>query len=151
MGEKAAGKAKMIKEKEGTGTHRMTRKKRRIREAREAAAEMMEEYYDGPEIQSELSQKQIAREHKREQSEREVERRDMSIHDHDVRKAKKQKLRMLQRMPRARATKEPRAVTNSEASTQNWLERKERIIRRTTNSSQRVNIGAAKIRSNYKI
>lgn len=92
--EKAAEKAKMIKEKEGTGKHRMTRKKRRIREAREMAAEMMEEDYDGPEIQSELSQKQIARERKREQSEREMESRDMSIHDHDVRKAKKRKGRV---------------------------------------------------------
>ena len=71
----------------------MTRKKRRIREAREMANMGDDEDYGGPEIQTELSQKQIARERKREQSEKEMERRDMSIHDQDMKRTKKRKAR----------------------------------------------------------
>lgn len=89
--ERAAEKAKIIAEKVGTGKHRMTRKKRRIREAREMAQSMGDDEYDAPEGETEFSQKQHAKEHKRKQSEKEMERRDRSIHDEDVRRAKKRK------------------------------------------------------------
>ena len=89
--EAAAEKARMIAEKVGTGKHRMTRKKRRIREAREMFQNMSDDEYDAQEGQTESSQKQLAKEHKRKQSEKELERRDMSIHDEDVRRAKKRK------------------------------------------------------------
>jgi len=85
----------LIAEKVGTGTHRMTRHKRRIREAREMFMGNHEDGDDQPDIPSELSQRKVAREQKREMFEKERVTRDKSIHDEDVeRKARKRKGRV---------------------------------------------------------
>ena len=65
----------------------MTRKKRRVREAREMFMDDGDEDDDGPDFQPELSQKKIAREQKREISEKQKVNRDKSIHDEDVERA----------------------------------------------------------------
>ena len=91
--EAAVEKAQMIKDKVGTGTHRMTRKKRRIREAREMFQNMSDDEFDGQDGPTEISQKQLAKEHKRNLEEKEMQSRDMSIHDQDVQRAKKRKAR----------------------------------------------------------
>jgi ATP-dependent RNA helicase DDX27 len=84
----AIEKAKMIAEKVGTGKHRMTRKKRRIREAREMFMNQSDDDDDGPDFhQTEISQKQTAKEHKRKLAEREKARRDRSIYDEDTERA----------------------------------------------------------------
>jgi ATP-dependent RNA helicase DDX27 len=85
--EAAAEKARLIKEKEGTGTHRMTRKKRRAREA----MEMLEGDNGGddgaPAVPKLPSMKKAAREHKRELQEKENAKLSKSIHDEDVERA----------------------------------------------------------------
>merc|ERR1712176_426435 len=94
--EAAKEKAKLIAEKVGTGTHRMSRKKRRIRDAREYFKNIGDDDDNMTEFNSEISQKQMAREKKREMDEERRAKRDRSIHDEDVEKAaRKQKRRGL--------------------------------------------------------
>jgi len=94
--EAAREKAKMIAEKVGTGTHRMSRKKRRIRDAREYFMNADDDDDNRPEWKSEVSQKQMAREKKRQMDEEQRTKRDRSIHDEDIeRSARKQKRRGL--------------------------------------------------------
>lgn len=91
--EAAVEKAKMIREKIGTGTHRMTRKKRRAREARE----FFENADDGEEGDGEAAaprapaMKKIAREHKRDLDEKKREKSSRSINDIDVERPKKKR------------------------------------------------------------
>jgi ATP-dependent RNA helicase DDX27 len=91
--EAAAEKAKLIREKVGTGTHRMTRKKRRSREARE----FFENTDDGDDdnedtaAQRAPSMKKIAREHKRDLEEKEREKSNRSIHDINAEVPKKKR------------------------------------------------------------
>lgn len=87
--EAATEKAQLIRDKVGTGTHRMTRKKRRVREAMEMMKEMRDED-DGEGFKIE-PQHQVAKEHKRDLIKQEKERRDMSIHDHDLERAAKKR------------------------------------------------------------
>ena len=97
--EAATLKAKTIAEKVGTGLHRMTRKKRRAREAKQMLMEHQEEMRrnneeDGGEVGGEgvPSMKQVAREKRREQEDRERERNQLSINDMDMeREAKRRK------------------------------------------------------------
>ncbi|KAL3923355.1 MAG: hypothetical protein SGILL_001707 [Bacillariaceae sp.] len=90
--EAAAEKAKLIKEKAGTGTHRMTRKKRRAREEKEAfQAQFVDEEGEGGEPPRLPSIKKAARDQKREVSEREMVNLNKSIHDEDVERAAKRK------------------------------------------------------------
>eukprot|EP00980_Cylindrotheca_fusiformis_P029441 scaffold23476_cov125-Cylindrotheca_fusiformis.AAC.9 len=91
--EAAAEKAKMIREKFGTGTHRMTRKKRRAREAKEYIENMDDE--DG-ETEDNAPQrtpsiKKVAREHKRDLEQKEREKNSKSVHDLDVERPKKKR------------------------------------------------------------
>ena len=88
---KATEKAKLIAEKVGTGKHRMTRKKRRIREAREMFMGGSDDEDGGTDFHSELSQKKTAREHKRKLSEKEMLKRDKSIHDQDIERLSRKK------------------------------------------------------------
>ena len=90
--EAAAEKAKLIKEKIGTGTHRMTRKKRRAREEREAFQSSRSDDEDnGMEQQRLPSIKKAARDHKREASERERMKLSKSIHDEHIERAAKKR------------------------------------------------------------
>jgi ATP-dependent RNA helicase DDX27 len=91
--EAASEKARLIREKVGTGTHRMTRKKRRAREAREFF-----EHVDGggdddyeESAPNTPSMKKIAREHKRKLAEKEREYVNKSVHDIDLEGAAKKK------------------------------------------------------------
>ena len=81
-------------EKVGTGSHRMTRKKRRAREARQ----MLEEHLAGEDANDNEDSgpvipnfKKVARDHKREMAERAKEKTNRSIHDEDVERAKKKR------------------------------------------------------------
>jgi len=89
--EAATEKAKLIAEKAGTGKHRMTRKKRRAREAREMFENMDDGDNDEPVFQPEISMKKAAREHKREAFEKEKIKNNKSIHDEDVERASKKR------------------------------------------------------------
>ena len=92
--EAAAEKARMIKEKVGTGTHRMTRKKRRAREAREFFENMDTGDDDNDEESTQRlpSIKKLAREQKRDVERKQREKSNKSIHEMDQeRVAKKRK------------------------------------------------------------
>lgn len=89
--EAAAEKAKLIAEKAGTGKHRMTRKKRRAREAREMFENMDDGDNDEPAFQPEISMKKAAREHKRDAIEKEKIKNNRSVHDEDVERAAKKR------------------------------------------------------------
>jgi ATP-dependent RNA helicase DDX27 len=93
--EAATEKANLIAEKVGTGMHRMTRKKRRAREAKEYfenGGDDEDEMNDVPLPQN--SMKQAAREQKRDIHEKERVMSSKSIHDEDVeRKSKKRKVK----------------------------------------------------------
>ena len=99
--EVAAEKQRIIAEKVGTGLHRMTRKKRRLREAKEESLayqkEMLEEMEEGgpkPKNMVTLDYDYgTARSVKREQAKREAERFNKSIHEEDMENAKKQRRR----------------------------------------------------------
>jgi ATP-dependent RNA helicase DDX27 len=85
-------KAKMIAEKVGTGTHRMTRKKRRKRDA----LAMLEEDDDGGSdgekaINRQASAKASAKAHKQEQREKEMHKLSKSLHDLDEERRSKKK------------------------------------------------------------
>jgi ATP-dependent RNA helicase DDX27 len=88
--EAATEKAQLIRDKVGTGTHRMTRKKRRVREAMEMMNDMRDDDDDGNDFQPE-SQKQVAKEHKRDIIEKAKVKRDMSLHDQDLERAAKKR------------------------------------------------------------
>lgn len=98
--EAMAEKARLIAEKVGTGTHRMTRKKRRAREAREdllrGQAEQKEEAETkGDKAKRILTDKVIkttARATKRENQRKQINERETSVHDDDLRVIKKQKV-----------------------------------------------------------
>lgn len=91
--EAAAEKARLIKEKVGTGTHRMTRKKRRAREARQMVEELYNEMEadEGEDLHKPPPTKKSVREHKREVEIREHEKYEKSIHDEDLERAAKKK------------------------------------------------------------
>jgi len=91
--ETAAEKAKLIAEKIGTGVHRMTRTKRRRREAKEMFESGGDEEDKMAEPPPQLtSMKQAAREHKRDIQEKERFKSIRSVHEDDVeRKSKKRK------------------------------------------------------------
>ncbi|KAL3941047.1 MAG: hypothetical protein SGBAC_004529 [Bacillariaceae sp.] len=87
--EAAIEKAKMIKEKVGTGVHRMSRKKRRAREAMEFLNSVNDDEEDnGPEIEN---QKSVAREAKRKLEDRQRDKSKMSVYDIDKSNKKKRK------------------------------------------------------------
>jgi ATP-dependent RNA helicase DDX27 len=88
----AAEKQKMIADKVGTGTHRMTRKKRRAREAREDMAEANQgdgDDDDGDRPPPMPSAKSIARGFKRKEEQAARDLNAMSTHDYDVAAEKK--------------------------------------------------------------
>ncbi|KAL3757902.1 hypothetical protein ACHAWU_002822 [Discostella pseudostelligera] len=97
--EATAERKRMIEEKVGTGTHRMTRKKRRaqearamFQEAREEAAEKEEE--TGKKSKKAFTEGQIkgsARASKKQEAQREKDRAARSINDDDLRKERKRK------------------------------------------------------------
>lgn len=92
--EAAVEKARMIAEKVGTGTHRMTRKKRRAREAVMALESMQEDEggeSSGRPVMKLPSIKQAAREKKREAEEKKVEKFNKSIFEEDIERAKKKR------------------------------------------------------------
>ena len=96
--EAMAEKARLIAEKVGTGTHRMTRKKRRAREAKEdllrAQTEQKEEAEEkGVRAQKPVTDKVIkttARAAKRESQRQQINERETSVDDDDRRLIKKQ-------------------------------------------------------------
>ena len=99
--EAAKEKAKLIAEKVGTGTHRMTRKKRRARETKEDQLRFQdEERQDAEEsgrtaksVVTDKAIKVTARAQKKEIIVKSIERNAQSIHDEDVAiKQKKQKI-----------------------------------------------------------
>ena len=92
--EAATEKARLIAEKVGTGTHRMSRKKRRAREAKSTFDKMNEgEAGDGTEGPAKKvpSIKQVVRAKKREAEEMIVEKFKKSVYDEDVERAKKKR------------------------------------------------------------
>lgn len=85
--EAATEKARKIAEKVGTGTHRMTRKKRRAREAK-----MILEGNENDDEEVVIpSQKIVAREKKREAEEKAREKYTKSVYDEDMERAKKKR------------------------------------------------------------
>ena len=91
----AAEKAKVISEKAGKGLHRMTRKKRRAREALEALSEHPN-FREGDEASSSAkttSMKGAARAHKREKEHNEMARQKMTLQDLDIDREKSAKKR----------------------------------------------------------
>jgi ATP-dependent RNA helicase DDX27 len=84
-------KAKMIAEKVGTGTHRMTRKKRRKREALADLEEDGGGGSDGDEAPSRPSAKAQAKAHKQEQQKKEMSKLSKSLHDLDEERRSRKK------------------------------------------------------------
>lgn len=81
---------KQIAEKAGTGMHRMTRKKRRAREALEGLAAGEEEDGEGEKSDKSVNIKLKARKKKREEEELRLKKHEKdSLHDRDVAKQKK--------------------------------------------------------------
>lgn len=97
--EKAAEKQKLIAEKVGTGMHRMTRKKRRLRQAKEEMMEMEREAKEelnetgrrSKKVMTENAQKSSAKSHKKRLGEREKEREAMSLQEEGVELKRKKK------------------------------------------------------------
>lgn len=97
--EATAERKRMIEEKVGTGTHRMTRKKRRAQEARAMFKEAKEEEAEREEETGKKSKKAFtegqikgsARASKKQEAWREKELSSRSINDDDLRKEKKRK------------------------------------------------------------
>ncbi len=98
--EAAAMKQQMIAEKVGTGQHRMTRKKRRMREAKQELLEMEREAKETLEetgqrskkVMTQNAMKSTAKSHKRQLDEKVKEQEAMSLYDEELgRKAKKKK------------------------------------------------------------
>lgn len=93
---------KLMEEKIGTGTHRMTRKKRRAQETREMLKEVREETAQmeketgkkSNKVFTEAGQKGSARASKRKGAEVEKELADRSVHEDDKRKERKRKQRL---------------------------------------------------------
>lgn len=89
--EAAAMKQQLIAEKVGTGKHRMTRKKRRMREAKEEILEMEREAKESYEetgqrskkVMSQNAMKSTAKTHKRQLDEKQKERESLSIYEQD--------------------------------------------------------------------
>lgn len=87
--EAAAMKQQLISEKVGTGNHRMTRKKRRMREAKEEILEMEREAKQSYEetgqrskkVMSQNAIKSSAKSHKRQLDEKQKEKESMSLYD----------------------------------------------------------------------
>jgi len=96
-----AERKKLMEEKAGTGTHRMTRKKRRAQEARamfleakEEAAEMEQETgKKSKKVFTESEIKGSARASKRKEAQREKELASRSVNDDDARRERKRKQR----------------------------------------------------------
>lgn len=99
--EKAAEKQKMIAEKVGTGLHRMTRKKRRMRDAKEEILAMQQEAHEefeetgarGGHFMTQDAMKLGAKAVKRSQQEKQAEYEQKSVYDEDMEKKKKRQLR----------------------------------------------------------
>jgi len=99
--EKAAEKQKMIAEKVGTGLHRMSRKKRRLREAKEMVLEMQQEAREEfeesgvrmPHFMTDDAQKLGAKAMRREQQEKQAEYEQKSMYEEDMEKKKKRQLK----------------------------------------------------------
>ena len=99
--EAAAEKQRMIAEKVGTGMHRMTRKKRRAREAKEEALQMQEEMREEQvemgrrpgQVVTEESMKGSARAAKRQEARKEKEHSRKSLYDEDQERESKRKQR----------------------------------------------------------
>ena len=98
--EAAAMKQQLIVEKVGTGKHRMTRKKRRMREAKEDLLEMEREARDTMEetgqrskkVMTQSAMKSTAKSHKRQISEKLKEKESLSVYDEEIeRQVKKAK------------------------------------------------------------
>ena len=97
--EAAKEKKRMIEEKVGTGTHRMTRKKRRAQQAREdmlegqeeARREMEESGKKSKNIFSEAAIKGSAKASRKKDAQREKELASMSVHDEDMKLEQKRK------------------------------------------------------------
>mmetsp|Transcript_26552 Transcript_26552/g.64720 ORF Transcript_26552/g.64720 Transcript_26552/m.64720 type:complete len:852 (-) Transcript_26552:2372-4927(-) len=88
--EAALEKARMIKEKVGTGTHRMSRKKRRAREAMEFLNSVNED--EGEDNRGEIeNQKSVAREAKRKLEDKHRDKSNMSVYDLDMERKKKKR------------------------------------------------------------
>merc|ERR1712166_1334087 len=162
--ETAAEKAKLIAEKVGTGTHRMTRKKRRAREAKEMFESGGDEEDEMAEPPPQMtSMKQAAREHKRDIHEKEKVKSSRSIHEDDVeRKSKKrrgkaasdalgdsslfgeEKVAYAPKRKRAMKKKELKAHTISVTLTTKTTGKRKRKSEHTTSSNQRVNTSVVK-------
>mmetsp|Transcript_21764 Transcript_21764/g.52623 ORF Transcript_21764/g.52623 Transcript_21764/m.52623 type:complete len:941 (+) Transcript_21764:72-2894(+) len=99
--EATAERKRLMNEKAGTGTHRMTRKKRRAQEARamfleareEEAAMEEETGKKSKKVFSESGQRQSARASKRKEAQQEREIAGRSLNDDDLRKERKKKQR----------------------------------------------------------
>ena len=97
--EAALEKARMIKEKAGTGMHRMSRKKKRRREALEIFNEHNNQENDDDDHDDDAfpkalpSIKSAARAQKKKSQERQMSKYEKSIHDEDVEYERKQKKR----------------------------------------------------------
>jgi hypothetical protein len=111
--EKYLQKQEEIKAKVGTGIHRMTRKKRRMREAREEFDEMHEEAMDEYEdtgqkskmIMTQNAMKSAAKSHKREADEKRRQQEAKSLRDEDIeRKQKRKKVKTAKKRKGAFAT-----------------------------------------------
>ena len=113
--EAAAEKQRMIAEKVGRGKHRMTRKKRRAREAKEEAFHMQEEMMQEEEevgknpgkVVTEQSMKSSARIAKRDEARRATERSLRSLHDEDRERERRQ--------PDARKKRSPKGASAGDA------------------------------------
>jgi ATP-dependent RNA helicase DDX27 len=96
--ERYLAKQEEIKEKIGTGMHRMTRKKRRMREAKNELASMEQEAIEqfeetgqkSKKIMTQNAIKSAAKAHKKQLQDREREWTSASVHDEDLKKKKKQ-------------------------------------------------------------
>jgi hypothetical protein len=101
----AAEKQRMIAEKAGTGTHRMTRKKRRAREAKEELMRYQEEVQQerqesGKQPKKMITDKSIkssARAQKKKEQEKDKERGQRSVHDEDEAYKSKQRAKKAKR------------------------------------------------------
>lgn len=97
--EKTAERKRRLEEQTGTGTHRMSRKKRRLNEAREMAREMEEEEREAEtgepskKVVSATRQRTSAKAMKRQQDQQMRDSESRSVFDEDVRREMKKKQR----------------------------------------------------------
>ena len=142
--EAAVLKQQQISDKVGTGMHRMTRKKRRMREAKEDLLEFQEEERrereeSGKQMKKVLTEdniKSTARAFKKRENDKQREREARSIHDHDMK---------TKQMKKEKKTKKRKGAFTSDSMGDSDLFSDERLVHEKKSNKEMITSSAYKM------